>query len=160
MGKFNLYLTFDKNFFIAISPEVIHYLQCKVIDNIITKHKVSLGNKFTYIFSVYVTNSNFPKDQERISIFERTSGNKKLCGSVVSRDFINEKEELNKEIIQCLLESIKQFFTLKFKTFNQEIFNDFITNIDLNYLLSLPFPTALSEDNIISDTVYIPPPNF
>jgi hypothetical protein len=160
MDKFQLYLSQDKEFYIPISPLVIEYLKEKIVMELLKDNNIILETKWVYIFTIKVSKTNFIDSVPRILLYERVSGLKKLCGAIISRDVINESKNLNEELINAIVSSLKLFLLSSFKKLKENNFDDFSKSIDYNFLFELEFPVNLSEKNLIGNSIEIPLPVY
>ena len=66
---------------------------------------------------------------------------------------IQEAENPLLKTIELMYEAIKIFFTTTYKKITPELMDELWKDVDLNYLLSLPYPASLAEQKYADDVL-------
>jgi hypothetical protein len=65
---------------------------------------------------------------------------------------IKESDAPLLKTIELLYEGIKLFFVKNFKKIDEKFMDDLWLKVDLNYLLSLPYPAELKDQKYVGDS--------
>ncbi|RAJ05509.1 hypothetical protein LX64_02669 [Chitinophaga skermanii] len=69
----------------------------------------------------------------------------KIYECIIPFDFIRDSEEPQLETIELMYRAIKLFVTSTYKKVKPEFIDALWREVDLNYLLSLPYPAPIEE---------------
>lgn len=81
----------------------------------------------------------------------------KLYEMVIPLKLIVDDDDQPRKAIEVIFEGVKIFFTSTYKTVTEEFMNELWKEVDLKYLLSLPYPASLAEQKYAGDYFNIGP---
>lgn len=81
----------------------------------------------------------------------------KLYEMVVPLKLITDTNNPHRRTIEIIYEAVKIFFTSTYKSVSTEFMDELWKEIDLDYLLSLPYPAPLNEQKYVGDYLHINP---
>ncbi|MBS1636809.1 MAG: hypothetical protein JST26_12910 [Bacteroidetes bacterium] len=160
MSEFQLYVSFSKDFYIPISENVISYIEDKVVKELLYEGLASAGSRQGIVFTIHVSDSNYPNSPKDIVLWDKKGANNKLYGAVCSRDNINESRKQNEELINLIIHCVELFIEKYYKKIIRKQIERFKRTVDFQYLYQIPFPSEVPSESFISDDVHIPPPRY
>ncbi|OJW37360.1 MAG: hypothetical protein BGO54_12170 [Sphingobacteriales bacterium 46-32] len=81
----------------------------------------------------------------------------KLYEMVVPLKLITNANDPHRKAIEIIYEGIKIFFTSTYKSVSSEFMDELWKEVDLKYLLSLPYPAPLKEQRYVGDYLHVKP---
>ena len=137
-----------------ISHKVREYFIQFLSDNLLKRKKIIIGGKWEIILSILFTGEGkygpkgifMPKNPRTIS-----SESVKLYEIIIPSKLIQESDKPFLKTIELMYEAIKVFFTTTYKKITPEFMDELWKKVDLDYLLSLPYPAPLSQQKYVGD---------
>jgi len=140
-----------------VSYKVREYLESFIIKNVLEKKKIIIGSKWrvdlTLAFCIETSRYKsdyiyMPKTPQTV-----TKEGVKIYEALIPLKLIKEAENQYLKTIELMYEAITIFFKTAYKKITQDLMSELWKNIDLDYLLSLPYPAPLVEQKYITDLV-------
>jgi hypothetical protein len=138
-----------------ISYKVREYFVAFIVSNILEKEKLIIGGKWHFNLTVYFvaegrlglpTNVVFAKTPKTIS-----AESIKLYEALIPVKPIQQSDNPALKTIELMYEAISLFFTTVYKTITKEYMEMLWKEVDLDYLLSLPYPAPAEEQHYVGD---------
>jgi len=140
-----------------ISYRVREYFVTFIVSNVLEKKKLIVGWKWHINLTVYFvsegklglpTDIAFAKTPRTISA-ETT----KIYEALIPVKTILQSDNPALKTIELMYEAITIFFTTTYKKITKEYMEMIWKEIDLRYLLSLPYPSPLEEQKYVGDDI-------
>jgi len=133
-----------------VSSKIREYFEQFISNNVLEKKKIIIGGKWNIYLSIMFTGDGPKVLFERISLAKDPrivkSEHVKIYFVFIRVKHIRESENPLLKTIELMYEAIKIFLTT---TYNKKITSEFMDElwkqVDLEYLLSLPYPAPLEE---------------
>lgn len=136
---------------IPLSSKIKEYFEEFITDNILLPKKIMIGSKWNYSLSIiYIGDGKFgpknifmPKGTRTVS-----SENIKMQEILIPVKLIGDAVVPKQKAIELMYEAITTFLTRTYKKVTIEIMDELWKKVDMDYLLSLPYPAALEDQSI------------
>ena len=139
-----------------ISCKIREYYMKFITDNVLIKQKIIVDGKWNVgLGIIFISDGARYKSKEIIiakgapRIVKEQS--LKLYQIIVPLTVIQEAEEPLLKTIELMFEAITVFLTTVYKKITREFMDELWRQVDLSYLLNLPYPATLSEQKYIGD---------
>ena len=131
-----------------ISHKVREYFIQFLSDNLLKQKKIIIGGKWEIIFSILFSGEGKygPKGMGRSKKPRtRSAESVKRYEIIIPSKLIQESDKPFLKTIELMYEAIKLFFTTTYKKITSDFMDELCKKVDLDYLLSLPYPSPLSQ---------------
>ena len=154
-AKFSIFQAATQTERPPISYRVSEYFEHFVTEHILEKKKIIIQGEWDVHLTIYFL-TNGPKvlfkgialgKGVRTVISERV----KLYSALILIEPIQSAENPFLKTIELMYDAIKLFFTTTFKKVTPEFIDELWSKVDLDYLLSLPYPAPLSQQKYVGD---------
>lgn len=140
-----------------ISYRIREYLMKFITECILEKKKIIVGGKWTVTLSLHFVGEGRMYKSRNIFLAKGlrtiTTEGIKIYDIIIPLKLIQEAENPLLKTIELMYESVKIFLTTTYKKVSSEFMDELWKQIDLDYLLSLPYPAPLNEQKYIGDVV-------
>ncbi|RAJ05512.1 hypothetical protein LX64_02672 [Chitinophaga skermanii] len=140
-----------------ISYKVREYLENFFIKKVFEAKKIIVGGKWMVEFCIHFLPKGPGTLFEDIVLAKgaRTvsSDSLKIYECIIPFDFIRDADDPKLETIKLMFRAIKLFVTSTYKKVKPEVIDELWNEIDLNYLLSLPYPAPIDEQKYFVDEI-------
>jgi hypothetical protein len=140
-----------------ISYKIREYFEKFLSDNVLEKKKIIIGGKWTiYLSMLFVEEgARYTLKEVYMAKGSRTISAEavKLYEILIPLKCIQEAKNPLLETIELMYEAIKIFITTTYKKVTPELMDELWKEVDLEYLLSLPYPAPLAEQKYVGDKV-------
>jgi hypothetical protein len=154
---FNIYQSCTEIERPPVSFKVREYFEKFIIENVFVKKKIIIGGKWKIGLAIYFSVSGPKVLFKGIALAKgaRTilSESIKIYEIVILTEPIQQAEKPFLKTIELMYEAIKIFLTTTYKKVTPEFMDDLWRQVDLDYLLSLPYPAPLAEQKYVGDKV-------
>ena len=155
-SQFNIYLSSADGNRPPISNAVKEYFITFIIENVLAKKKLIIGGKWKVILAIIFLSEGKRYSSAEIFLAKggpRTITNEgvRLYEIIIPMKVIKEAEAPLLRTIELIYEAIKIFFTTTYKKVTPEFMDNLWKEVDLKYLLSLPYPAPLEEQKYVGD---------
>lgn len=140
-----------------ISYRVREYFVKFVSDNVLEKKKIIINGKYNTLLAIFFSGGG-PKVLYKDIGFAKGSRfikeeNVKIYEIFILLNAIQKAKNPYLRTIELMYEAIKIFLTTTYKKITPEFMDELWSKVDLDYLLSLPYPAPLSEQRYVGDIV-------
>lgn len=140
-----------------ISSKIREYLEQFLSVNVLEPKKIIVGGKWTIILSMlfveegarYTLKDVYMAKGSRTVSAEAT----KIYEILLPLKCIQESKKPLLKTIELMYEAIKKFITTNYKKVTPELMDELWKKVDLEYLLSLPYPAPLAEQKYVGDKI-------
>lgn len=138
-----------------ISYKICEYFEQFVKENILERKKIIIGGSWNIHLTI-----NFLTTGPKVLFNGVALGNGattvkseavKLYSALILIEPIQEAENPLLKTVELMYEAIKLFFTKTYKKISREFMDELWNQIDVNYLLSLPYPAPFAEQRYFMD---------
>ena len=140
-----------------ISYKIREYFEQFLLQNVLEKKNIIVGGKWkVYLSMLFVEEgARYTLRDIYMAKSSRTisAENAKLYEILIPLKCIQETENPLLKTVELMYEAIKIFITTTFKKVTPELMNELWKQVDLNYLLSLPYPAPLAEQKYVGDKI-------
>ena len=137
------------------SCQVKEYFEEFILENVLIKKKIAVGGKWQIMFTIHFQEKGTKTTFDDVAIAKgcRTvaAESVKLYESVILVNAIRSYEDPYLGTIELMYKAIKLFLTAAYKKVTSEFMDELWNQVDLNYLLSLPYPAPFSEQKYLND---------
>lgn len=141
----------------SISYKVREYLEGFILENILQKKKIVVGGKWGIKLAIYFVGEGKYGIPETIDLQKNptiiNSEKTKLYEIFVPVKPIQESQTPLFKAIELMYEAITVFFTTTYKKITKELMDELWSHIDLDYLLSLPYPAPMEDQKYVGDMI-------
>lgn len=140
-----------------ISSKIKEYFVTFITENILKEKKIILGGKWRVDLTISF------EGESRLGFPRKTTLDKsprivssegvKLYWVFVPVKTIQESENPLLKTIELMYEAISIFFTTTYKKVTSDFMNYLWKEVDLNYLLSLPYPAPIEDQKYTGDVI-------
>lgn len=147
-----------------ISHKLIDYFVQFVIDHVLKPQRIIIGGKWqTHLCLHFLAEGPRFTTSEIVMAKGATTVKQdsvKIYNIIIPTKAIVESQNPYQKTIDIMYEAITKYFTSSFKKVTLEFMADLRTQIDFDYLLSLPYPAPFAEQQFLLDQqLYIEEPN-
>jgi hypothetical protein len=140
-----------------ISWKVRDYLEDFVIENVSKEKQIIVASQWSIHLHCFFCKFSPRFNYEGISFYDKPRIVKqnmiKTYEIMIPEKLIDDSENKYEKTIELMYEAISIFLTATFKKVSPEFMKDLWSSIDMNYLLSLPYPAELKEQKYLTDIV-------
>lgn len=140
-----------------ISYKVREYFEKFISDNILQKKKIIIGGKWHIKLAIYFVGEGKYGIPETIDLQKNptviSSEETKLYEIFVPVKPIQESQTPLLKAIELMYEAVTIFFTATYKKITRDLMNELWKQVDLNYLLALPYPAPMEEQKYAGDVI-------
>ena len=154
LSKFNIYQSSTEEDRPPISHKVREYLLFFTTKNVLEKKNVLLNAKWNVILSIYfVRKRMYGPECVFLAKGSRTvsSENTKIFEVIVPVQTIDDSADKHLRTIELMYEAIALYLTTTYKKITKEFMSQLWQEVDLSYLLSLPYPAPFKEQKYLID---------
>jgi hypothetical protein len=138
-----------------ISWKVRDYLEDFIIEKVLKEKQIVVSSQWTihlhFFFDSYSPRFNY----ENIHFFYKPRTVKenmvKIYKIVIPEKLINEPESKYEKTIELMYEAVSIFLTSTYKKVGKELMSELWKQIDMKYLLALPYPAAVEDQKYLTD---------
>lgn len=152
MGSFTLYLVSSGHEFYPISSRILRYFEEFVYNNILIPKKIIIHSKWDIgLFYMFAGEGRYAIRHTKLYPYQHTgNSNKDYPISLVLKDIlIAENKSL--KVAQLIFEGIVLYFTSNFKKTSIEFMENLKSDINWDYLASLPYPAHLKDIDYVGE---------
>lgn len=140
-----------------VSYRVREYFVNFLVDNLLKEKKLIIGGKWHINLTIYFVGEGklgLPKNivigkSPRTVSAEMT----KLYEALIPVKLIQESDRPFLKTIELMYEALTVFFTATYKKITKEFMDELWKQVDLNYLLSLPYPAPMEDQKYVGDVI-------
>ena len=140
-----------------ISYRVREYLEDFIAETLLKEKKIILGGKWRIDLVLAFQRETIRYTSTQLALGARpttvTGENVKIYEVLIPTRLINESTHPYVRTIELMWEAIALFFTENYKKVNQGDMSELWNKIDLDFLLSLPYPAPLIDQKYLTDIV-------
>jgi hypothetical protein len=140
-----------------ISCQVKEYFEEFILKNVLIKKKIAVGGRWQIMFTIHFQEKGAQTNFDDVAVAKscRTvaAESVKLYESVILVDAIRSYQNPYLGTIELMYKVIKLFLTAAYKKVTFEFMDELWNRVDMNYLLSLPYPAPFSEQKYLIDEV-------
>ncbi|HEY5408670.1 MAG TPA: hypothetical protein VIJ92_16360 [Ginsengibacter sp.] len=154
---FNIYQSCTETERPPISYKIRAYFEKFITENVLKKKKIIIGGRWKIILAIFFSGGGpkvlykgigFAKGSRTVS-----AENVKIYEVFILLKPIEDTKNPLLKTIELIYEAIKNFITTTYKKVNSELMDELWKQVDLDYLLSLPYPAPLSEQKYVGDRI-------
>jgi len=138
-----------------ISVKVREYFERFIHENLLQKKNIIIGGKWRINLGLILLEEG-PRGPKTITLAKspRTISNEntRLYEAVVPLKPIQQSKEPYLKTIQTIYEALKIFFTTTYKKITPGFMDELWQQVDIDYLLSLPYPAPLEDQQYVGDS--------
>jgi hypothetical protein len=138
-----------------ISFKVREYLEGFIIENVLKKFKIVQGGKWKIALAIFFIERGEKYDSANIFLAKgaRTveAESIKIYEILIPIEEIKASPQPYLKTIELLYEAIKIFLTNTYKKVTPALMDELWGNLDLEYLLSIPYPVSYEEQQYVGD---------
>src|SRR5690606_14590151 len=151
MDNFSISQAYTTKYRPPISYKVREYFVDFLTDNLFTQKKIIISRRWHIKLGIYFDYS--PQILMAKKPTTITSESTKLYEILIPVKPIQESEAPFLKTIELMYEAITVFFTTTYKKVTKEFMDELWKQVDLNYLLSLPYPAPLEDQKYVGDVI-------
>lgn len=153
MGSFSLSLVSSGNRFYPISSRILRYFEEFVYTNILIPQKIIIHSKWEIgLFYMFGGEGKYAVPHTHLYPYQQTGNfNKDFPVSIVLNDILNA-ENKSLKVAELIYEGIVLYFTSNFKKTSNEFMENLKSDINWDYLASLPYPAPLKDIEYVGQT--------
>jgi hypothetical protein len=140
-----------------ISYRVREYLENFIAENLLKEKKIILGGKWRIDLVLAFQRETVRYTSTHLTLGARPTTvngeNVKIYEVLIPIKLIKESSHPYLRTIELMWEAISLFFTENYKKVSPETMSELWKKIDLDFLLSLPYPAPLIDQKYTTDTV-------
>lgn len=138
-----------------ISYKILKYFELFIEEHVLIKKKIIINSKWNIWLVIHFTGKGPKVLFKEMSLAQRprtVSADKvKIYYVFIHENLLNSSQNHPLRTIEVMYDSIKLFFTTIYPKVQSEFMDELWNNVDLDYLLSLPYPAPLEEQEYIGD---------
>jgi len=140
-----------------ISYKIREYFEEFVTENVLKKKKIIIGGRWKIILAIFFSGGGskvlykeigFAKGSRTVS-----AESVKIYEAFILLKPIKDAPDPLLKTIELIYEAIKVFLTTTYKKVSLELMDALWNEVDLDYLLSLPYPAPLAEQKYVGDRI-------
>jgi hypothetical protein len=147
-SDFNIYQTGAEAERPPISFKVREYFEKFIAENVVSKKKIIVGGKWNISLAMHFSVDGPKVFFKGVALAKGartvTSENVKIYETVILMEPIKESDNAFLKTIELMYEALKLFFTRTYKKITPGYMDELWKKVDVDYLLSLPYPAELS----------------
>ena len=140
-----------------ISYKIREYLEKFVVENILDKRKIIQGGKWKVHLSMIFVESGQRHTLRHVFLGKGsrtvTAETVKIYEILIPLICIQESKTPLLATIELMYEALKIFFTQSYKSISSDFIGELWNQVDLDYLLSLPYPAPLKDQKYVGDEI-------
>jgi len=162
LSKFNIFQSSIDKDRPPISHKVRDYFIQFITEEVLVKKNIMLKAKWDVILAIYfIRKEKYGPDRVSLLKGSRTvsAENTKIYEVLIPAQLIDAANDKHLKTIELIYEAIALFLTTTYKKVTSEFMSQLWAKVDLDYLLSLPYPAPFNEQKYLIDDLVKPAAN-
>ena len=138
-----------------ISWKVRDYLEDFIIENVLNEKQIIVSSQWTIHLHCFFLKHSPRFNYEHIHFLNKPRTVKqdmvKTYEIMIPDKLINESENKYERTIELMYEAVSIFITTVYKKVSKEFMNNLWKQVDMKYLLSLPYPAEVKDQKYLTD---------
>ena len=138
-----------------ISWMVRNYLEDFIIENVLNEKQIIVSSQWTIHLHCFFCKLSPRFNYEYIHFNNKPRTVKenmvKIYEIMIPEKLIDESENKYERTIELMYEAVSIFLTTVYKKVTKELMNELWKQVDMKYLLALPYPAELKDQKYLTD---------
>lgn len=138
-----------------ISWKVRDYLEDFIIENVLMEKQIVVSSQWTIHLHCFFCKPSPRFNYDYVHFYAKPQTVKenmvKIYEIMIPEKLINESKNKYEKTIELMYDAISIFLTATYKKVSKEFMNELWQQVDMKYLLALPYPAKVKDQKYLTD---------